>query len=89
MIKYYFTQEEIDKCKSFSESVDTSFYARRSQFNEEKRKKDSFVGKLGEIAVYNYLKSKINNITRIENYLYANANGFKEVGKKIWKEEEL
>lgn len=71
MIKYYFTQEEIDKCKSFSESVDTSFYARRSQFNEEKRKKDSFVGKLGEIAVYNYLKSKINNLNYPDLNIYS------------------
>lgn len=77
MIKYSFSKEELDACKLFSESVDTSFYARRSQHNEDKRKKDSLVGKLGEFAVYNSLKDKIKNIQKPDLQIYA-AN------KKSW-----
>ena len=52
------TAEEVELCKTFSEQVDTSFYAKRNQFSEEKRIKDSFIGKMGEIVVYKYFKEK-------------------------------
>ena len=70
MIKYKFEQEEIDKCKKFSEEVDTSFYATRNQFNSEKRIKDSYIGKLGEVAVYQILKNKIKDITEPDFKIY-------------------
>lgn len=53
-----FTQEEIDQVTDFASKIDTSFYAKRSQFDNEKRKQDQIVGKLGEIATYNFLKEK-------------------------------
>lgn len=70
MIKYNFTEEEINKCKEFAEKIDTSFYAKRNQFNNEKRKKDQLVGKLGEIISYNYLKPKINNLSYPDFNIY-------------------
>ena len=76
-MKYSFSKEEIDKCKTFSENVDTSFYARRSQHNEEKRKKDALIGKLGEIAVYNILKNKITNLNYPDLNIYS-------ASKKSW-----
>lgn len=71
MIKYFFSQEELDVCKNFSESVDTSHYSKRGQNNEQKRQKDAFVGKLGEYAVYNSLKGKILNIVEPDVQVYA------------------
>jgi hypothetical protein len=70
MIKYKFEQEDLDKCKKFSEEVDTSFYATRNQFNSEKRVKDSYIGKLGEIAVYQILKNQIKDITEPDFKIY-------------------
>lgn len=63
MVLYNFTKEEIDAAQLFSESVDTSFYSTRNQFNESKKIKDSFIGKLGEFAAYHYLKDKVEDIS--------------------------
>ena len=51
-----FTQQEIDQVLDFANKIDTSYYATRSQKDNEKRKQDQIVGTLGEIAVYNALK---------------------------------
>lgn len=71
MIKYFFSQEELDICKKFSESVDTSHYSKRGQNNEQKRQKDALVGKLGEFAVYHSLKDKVPNIIKPDVQIYA------------------
>lgn len=71
MIKYSFPQEELDICKKFSESVDTSHYSKRGQNNEQKRQKDTLVGKLGEFAVYQCLKNKVANITAPDVQIYT------------------
>lgn len=69
-MKYQFTQEEYQACVDFSEGVDTSFYASRGQSNVDKRKKDSLVGKLGEVAVFNILKSKYEDLTYPDFKIY-------------------
>ncbi len=71
MIKYSFTKEELDACKLFSESVDTSYYSSRFQFNEQKRQKDALIGKLGEVATYHSLKDKISNLTIPDFKIYS------------------
>jgi hypothetical protein len=70
-MKYSFTQDEWNICKIFAESVDTSFYAKRNQFNNDKRVKDSFIGKLGEFAVWNLLKKDHPNLTSPDIKIYA------------------
>ncbi len=60
--EYIFSAEELKICSTFAENVDTSFYAKRNQFNNEKRKKDSLIGKLGEFAVWNFLKKYYTGI---------------------------
>lgn len=71
MIKYFFSQEELDICKKFSESVDTSHYSKRGQNNEQKRQKDALVGKLGEFAVYHSFKDKVSNMTQPDVQIYT------------------
>jgi hypothetical protein len=65
-----FTQPEIDQVLDFANKIDTSYYAKRSQFDNEKRKQDQIVGKLGEVAVYNYLKEKYSEITAPDFQIY-------------------
>lgn len=55
--------QEIDICEKFSNEVDTSFYQKRNQLDEEKRKLDTKIGKLGEIAAYHYFKVKYPDIS--------------------------
>jgi plasmid segregation protein ParM len=42
----------------------------------------------GAFLLYSALQKRINRITRLENYLFANAIGFKRVGDNLWNEEE-
>lgn len=70
MEKITFTPEEIEKCVEFSESVDTSLYARRNQWDADKRKADSKIGKLGEIAVYRSLVDKYPGLTYPDFKIY-------------------
>jgi hypothetical protein len=77
MFKYFFLEEEYNKCKEFSEKIDTSFYSTRSQTNNNKRKKDQLVGKLGEILCFNYLKNKITDLSYPDFNIY-------EKNKKSW-----
>lgn len=65
-----FTDKEFDECKNFSELVDTSLYAKRNQWDAEKRKADSLVGKLGEVAVYNVLSPKYTDLTYPDFKIY-------------------
>lgn len=71
MQEYKFSDDEFKLCKDFSEQVDTSFYATRSQFNVQKRIKDSLIGKLGELAVYNLLKDEIKDISYPDFKIYS------------------
>jgi hypothetical protein len=60
------------KCIDFSETVITDFYEIRSgQCNEEKRKKDALIGKLGELAAFKALKNKINGLTEPDFNIYT------------------
>ncbi|MCZ2224432.1 MAG: hypothetical protein LC122_12485 [Chitinophagales bacterium] len=74
MYLYKFDEQEINKCREFSEKIDTSFYAARNQFDNEKRKNDQLVGKLGEILSFNYLKDKVNNLTYPDFKIYDKKN---------------
>ena len=56
-----FTEKQINECLDFANLIDTSYYANRAQINSDKRKNDQIIGKLGEIAVYESLKSKLSN----------------------------
>lgn len=70
MDKIIFTDEEIEKCIEFSELVDTSLYAKRKQWDAVKRKVDSKVGKLAEVAVYRTLVGKFSDITYPDFNIY-------------------
>ena len=72
-----FTQQEIDQVLDFANKIDTSYYATRSQKDNEKRKQDQIVGKLGEIAVYNALKDKYPTLSSVDFNIY-------EKSKKSW-----
>jgi hypothetical protein len=67
---FNFSSEDIKKCKEFSENVDTSFYSSRNQWDENKRKADSYIGKLGELLIYNYLKPKYPEISYPDFNIY-------------------
>lgn len=70
MDKFFFSQEDFRACKEFSECVNTSFYANRNQFDDVKRKADSLIGKIAEVAVYNLLKDKYPNISYPDFKIY-------------------
>jgi len=70
MKKIIFTPEDLKKCTEFSEQVDTSLYAQRNQWDADKRKADSKIGKLGELAVYYSLKDKYPNISYPDFKIY-------------------
>lgn len=72
-----FTQPEIEQVLDFANKIDTSHYAKRSQFDNEKRKQDQIVGKLGEIAVFNTLKAKYDTLSSPDFNIY-------EKSKKSW-----
>lgn len=62
-------------CFTFSNLVDTSLYVIRSQqFDNEKRKFDTLVGKLGEVASYIFLKNKTINLSKPDFSIYENKN---------------
>lgn len=69
-----FTNEEIQKCLDFANKIDTSYYAKRSQFDNDKRKQDQIVGKLGEIATYNYLIGKYPTMSYPDMQIYEKKN---------------
>jgi hypothetical protein len=66
-----FTQEEIDQVTEFANKIDTSYYAKRSQFDNEKRKQDQVIGKLGEVAVFNALKEKHPTLSPVDFKIYS------------------
>ena len=70
MKKIIFTPEDLQKCTEFSEQVDTSLYAQRNQWDADKRKIDSKIGKLGELVVYHSLKEKYTDITYPDFKIY-------------------
>ena len=70
MEKVIFTAEELEKCEDFANNVDTSFYARRNQWDVNKRKIDARIGKLGEIAVYRSLIDKYPGLTYPDFKIY-------------------
>lgn len=71
MEKIKFSEEEMKLCEKFSEEVDTTLYARRNQFDNEKRKKDAKIGKLGEFAVVHFLKKKVKDISPPDCEIYS------------------
>lgn len=72
-----FSPADIKKCQDFANSIDTSFYATRNQFNADKRVRDNIIGKLGEIAVFNYFKEKNVELTEPDFKIYSR-------NKKSW-----
>jgi len=68
--KITLSKEELQLCKEFSKNVNTTFYATRNQWDVIKRESDAFVGKAGEIVVYNYLKPKYPNISYPDFKIY-------------------
>jgi len=70
MKKIIFTPEDLRKCAEFSELVDTSLYVQRNQWDAEKRKADSKIGKLGELVVYYSLIDKYPNISYPDFNIY-------------------
>lgn len=70
-MEYTFDYKQILESKEFSEKVNTSLYAQRGQTNNEKRIKDAFIGKLGEVAAYHLLKNKISNLSYPDFKIYS------------------
>ncbi len=70
---YKFTEKELKECKDFSQAVDVSLYAARNKSSLDKRIFDSFLGKLGEIAIYNYLKDKIEDLSYPDMKIYKTS----------------
>jgi len=71
MEKIKFSEEEVASCEDFSQKVDTTLYARRNQSDNEKRKKDAKIGKLGEIAAFNFLKEKYPDLSSPDFNIYS------------------
>lgn len=42
----------------------------------------------GSFLLYGVLKKRIESLERIDNYLFANAQGFRKVGLSLWKDED-
>ncbi len=66
-----FTIEQLKKAEEFSNAVNTSLYARRNQWDADKRKLDSKIGKLGEVAVYETLKPKYDDLSYPDFAIYT------------------
>lgn len=77
MPKVLLTEEEVEKCRSFASRMDTSYYAKRNQFDQGKKFKDQVIGKLGEIGVYKLLSKSHSEITYPDFEIY-------ESSKKSW-----
>ncbi len=69
-----FTQEQLDQCWEFANNIDTSYYLNRSQDDDNKRKKDQVVGKLGEIAIYHSLKDKYPALSYPDFKIYSSKD---------------
>lgn len=72
-----FSQDDLKKCQKFAEEIDTGYYSSRGQFNNAKRIKDQAIGKLGEVAVFSYLKEKKIELTEPDFQIYGK-------NKKSW-----
>ena len=70
MKKISFSEEDIQKCKEFSENADTTFYAKRNQFDNNKRCLDSQIGKIGELVAYYNLLEKYSDISYPDFKIY-------------------
>jgi hypothetical protein len=70
MEKITFTPEDIQICSDFAEKMDTSLYAKRNQSDENKRRLDSKLGKMAELAVYYALKEPYPNISYPDFNIY-------------------
>ena len=68
--KINLSPEDIQKCEEFAGAADTSFYAKRNQWDANKRKADSLVGKIGELAVYYSLVEKYPDISYPDFKIY-------------------
>lgn len=66
-----FTKEHLQKADEFANAVNTSLYARRNQWDADKRKLDSKIGKLGELAVYEALKPTISDLSYPDFAIYT------------------
>lgn len=73
-MKIEIAKEDLSKCIKFAEEIDTSYYATRNQFNNQKRIKDQVVGKLAELAVFKYLTSKDVDISYPDFEIYEKKN---------------
>lgn len=69
-----FTQDIMLRVNEFADAIDTSFYATRNQFDNKKRKRDQITGKLGEFAVYLFLKDKYPDLTEPDCNIYEKKN---------------
>jgi hypothetical protein len=70
-LEFYYPKDILDKVKEFSEAIDTSYYAKRNQNNNEKRKKDQLIGKLGEFAVYSLYKEQYPGLSEPDLNIYS------------------
>ncbi len=71
MNEFKFTLTHLQEAEDFCNAVNTSLYARRNQWDADKRKLDAKIGKLGELAVYELLKDKYSDLTYPDLKIYA------------------
>jgi hypothetical protein len=69
--QFRYSQEILDAVMVFANSIDTSFYATRNQLNNEKRKRDQIIGKLGEFAVKELLANKYPDLSDPDLKIYS------------------
>ena len=78
-----FTKEELDKCVKFAydSGYNYDYYSKqRNQNNQDKKKEQNLIGKLGEVIVYRSLKSTFPDITEPDFDIYP-------PNKKSWKRD--
>ena len=70
--KISLSSTQIKEASDFSNSISTTHYSNRNQFDNEKRKQDQLIGKLGEFASFEYLKQY--NISTPDCKIYSSNN---------------
>jgi hypothetical protein len=73
-MNYVLTSEDLKQAEEFANKIDVNHYSGRNQFDDQKKRFDQKVGKLGELATYSYLKDKVNNLSYPDFEIYDSSN---------------
>lgn len=56
MTKFEFSNADIETCLRFANASDREYYGRRNQHNNDVKRRQIYIGKLGELAASRYLR---------------------------------